>query len=714
MTDIIGKIAGELGIKQQQVKSAVELIDEGNTIPFISRYRKEATGGLSDDILRELEKRLVAQRKLEERKTEVLRLIEEAGSLTPEISKSIQSAVSLTEIDDIYRPFRPKRRTRASVAMEKGLGALADMIIEQKASDEEILRRAEEFVDAEKGVESAEEAIAGAKDIAAEVFSDNAELRGRLRRWIMLNGEISSKALTDKSTVYDTYYDFSVLVKNIKPHQTMALRRGEKEKILSVKTEADEDGAMDILLRTVSKTRQPGALFMQSALDSYKRLVFPSIEREIRNIIAEDADEQAIKLFAENLKNLLLQPPLKGKTVLALDPGFRTGNKAAVVDATGKVLDTGVVYMTLKNHDIEKANKQLSALIEKHGVEIIAIGNGTAGRETELAVAALIKKLGRNISYVIVNEAGASVYSASKLGSDEFPDFDVALRSAVSIARRLQDPLAELVKIEPNAIGVGQYQHDVNQKQLSQSLDGVVEYCVNEVGVDLNTASAPLLKQVSGISGTVAENIVKYRENRGRFVCRSGLLSVPKLGSKAFEQCAGFLRILDGENILDNTAIHPESYPAVNKLLKLSGYKKADKESIAKLRSSLDNLDKAKTAADIGVGEMTLKDIIAELKKPGRDPRESLDGPELRVDVLSMEDLKEGMLLTGTVRNVIDFGAFVDIGVHQDGLVHISQLSDSYVKHPMNIVSVGDIVKVKVLNVDLEKKRISLSMKNTD
>ena len=714
MTDIIGKIAGELGIRQQQVKSAVELIDEGNTIPFISRYRKEATGGLSDDILRELEKRLISLRKLEERKAEVERLIEEAGSLTPQIAKSIHNAASLTEVDDIYRPFRPKRRTRASVALEKGLGPLADIILEQKADDEEIARRAEEFVDTEKGVESADEAIAGAKDIVAETFSDNAELRGRLRRWIMLNGEIVSKAQTEKSTVYDTYYDFSVLVKNIKPHQTMALRRGEKEKVLSVKTEAGENGAMDIFLRTVSTIRQPGALFMQAAFDSYKRLVFPAIEREIRNIIAEDADEQAIKLFAENLKNLLLQPPLKGKTVLALDPGFRTGNKTAVVDATGKVLDTGVVYMTLKNHDIEKANAQLSALIEKHGVDIIAIGNGTASRETEMAVAALIKKLGKKISYVIVNEAGASVYSASKLGSDEFPDFDVALRSAVSIARRLQDPLAELVKIEPKAIGVGQYQHDVNQKQLSGSLDGVVEYCVNEVGVDLNTASAPLLKQVSGISGTVAENIVKYREQSGRFTGRKGLLKVPKLGGKAFEQCAGFLRILDGENILDNTAIHPESYQAVNKLLKLSGYRKADKESIAKLRSSLDDVDTAKTAADIGVGEMTLKDIIAELKKPGRDPRESLDGPELRVDVLSMEDLKEGMVLTGTVRNVIDFGAFVDIGVHQDGLVHISQLSDSYVKHPMDVVSVGDIVKVKVLSVDLEKKRISLSMKNTD
>ena len=685
MTDIIGKIAGELGIRQQQVKSAVELIDEGNTIPFISRYRKEATGGLSDDILRELEKRLISLRKLEERKAEVERLIEEAGSLTPQIAKSIHNAASLTEVDDIYRPFRPKRRTRASVALEKGLGPLADIILEQKADDEEIARRAEEFVDTEKGVESADEAIAGAKDIVAETFSDNAELRGRLRRWIMLNGEIVSKAQTEKSTVYDTYYDFSVLVKNIKPHQTMALRRGEKEKVLSVKTEADENGAMDIFLRTVSTIRQPGALFMQAAFDSYKRLVFPAIEREIRNIIAEDADEQAIKLFAENLKNLLLQPPLKGKTVLALDPGFRTGNKVAVVDATGKVLGTGVVYMTLKNHDIEKANAQLSVLIEKHGVDIIAIGNGTASRETEMAVAALIKKLGKKISYVIVNEAGASVYSASKLGSDEFPDFDVALRSAVSIARRLQDPLAELVKIEPKAIGVGQYQHDVNQKQLSGSLDGVVEYCVNEVGVDLNTASAPLLKQVSGISGTVAENIVKYREQSGRFTGRNGLLNVPKLGGKAFEQCAGFLRILDGENILDNTAIHPESYQAVNKLLKLSGYRKADKESIAKLRSSLDDVDTAKTAADIGVGEMTLKDIIAELKKPGRDPRESLDGPELRVDVLSMEDLKEGMVLTGTVRNVIDFGAFVDIGVHQDGLVHISQLSDSYVKHPMDV-----------------------------
>jgi uncharacterized protein len=596
--------------------------------------------------------------------------------------------------------------------VEKGLQPLADMILGQTVSDADIMRKSEGFIDPEKGVESAEAAVAGAKDIAAEAFSDNAELRRELRRWTTLNGDLVSKSLTKNSTVYDTYYEFTTMVKNIKPHQTMALRRGEKEKILSVKIEADEQRAMEIFLKRVSKIKMPGELFSDAAADSYKRLVFPSIEREIRNTIADAADEQAIKLFAENLKNLLLQPPLKGKTVMALDPGFRTGNKVAVVDPTGKVLDTGVIYMTLKNHDIGKAEKQLQALIEKHKVDIIAIGNGTASRETELVAAALIKKLGGKQSYIIVNEAGASIYSASKLGSEEFPEFDVALRSAVSIARRLQDPLAELVKIDPKAIGVGQYQHDVNQKQLSESLTGVVEYCVNEVGVDLNTASPSLLQHVSGVSAAVAENILKYRESSGRFNDRRQLKDVPKLGNKAFEQCAGFLRISDGANILDNTAIHPESYSAVDKLLKLSGFKKADKESLAKLRSTLDSIDLPATAEKIGIGEMTLRDIIAELRKPGRDPRESMDGPELRVDVLSMEDLKEGMVLTGTVRNVIDFGAFVDIGVHQDGLVHISQLSDNYVKHPTDVVAVGDIVKVKVLGVDLDKKRISLTMKS--
>ena len=712
MSDIIIKIAGELGIKTSQAKSAVELIDDGNTIPFISRYRKEATGGLSDETLRSLEQRLVSLRRLQERKEEVIRLIGETGKLTPQIEQNVLSAGSVTEVDDLYRPFRPKRRTRATVAAEKGLSPLADMILGQTADDEQILRSAEDFVDEDKGVASPLDAVAGAQDIAAEVFSDNAGLRRQLRRWVMMYADIVSKSLTDKSTVYETYYDFRVPVSSIKPHQTMAIRRGEKEKILSVKIEADEAKAMEVFLRTVSKIKQPGEIFSQAASDSYKRLVFPAIEREVRNVIAQTADEQAIMLFAGNLKNLLLQPPLKGKTVLALDPGFRTGNKTAVVDSTGKVLDTGVVYMTLGNHDLEKAFGQLGAMIKKFGVDIIAIGNGTASRETELAVAGLIKKLGGSLSYVIVNEAGASVYSASKLGTEEFPDFDVALRSAVSIARRLQDPLAELVKIEPKAIGVGQYQHDVNQKQLSESLDGVVEYCVNEVGVDLNTASAPLLKQVSGISAAVAESIVGVREQKGRFTGRKQLLSVPKLGGKAYEQCAGFLRIPDGENILDSTAIHPESYPAVIGLLRMFGLGAADRETLAKLRSGLDGIDLEETAEKLGVGRMTLADIIAELKKPGRDPRENLEGPKLRTDVLGMEDLKEGMVLTGTVRNVIDFGAFVDIGVHQDGLVHISQLKEGYVKHPMDVVAVGDIVKVKVLSVDIERKRISLSMKD--
>jgi len=712
MNDISKRIADELHINAKQAVSAIELIDQGNTIPFISRYRKEATGGLSDEVLRNFGEHLEFLRKLDARKQEVIRLIGEQGKMTDALQSKINAAQSVTEVDDLYRPYRPKRRTKATIAKEKGLTPLADMIWQQKASDSEVASAAADYINKENGVESIDDAIDGAKDIVAEMISDDASLRKKLRELIYANGDLKSKALTRQSSVYDTYYDFSAPINKLVPHRVLAINRGEKEKILSVKIEMEERSGRATIIKALYKGKVPGQYLSEAAGDAYKRLIFPSIEREIRSALTEAADEQATKVFGENLKNLLLTPPVKGKTVLALDPGFRTGNKLAVVDETGKVLDTGVVYMTLDFHDMEKANRSLKSLIKKHNVDIIAIGNGTASKETESAVAALIKQIERKVVYMIVNEAGASIYSASKLGTEEFPEYDVALRSAVSIARRLQDPLAELVKIDPKAIGVGQYQHDVNQKHLAATLDGVVEYCVNDVGVDLNTASPSLLKHVSGISAAVAGNIVTMRESGGSFSDRKQLKKVPKLGGKAFEQCAGFLRITGGKNILDNTAIHPESYSAVDALVHLEGYKKTDKAALSNLREKLDVVDIQQTAQVLGIGEMTLADILAELKKPGRDPREAFAQPVFRSDVMHMEDLKEGMVLTGTVRNVIDFGAFVDIGVHQDGLVHISQLADKFVKHPMDVVKTGDIVKVRVLSVDTNKKRISLSMKN--
>ena len=711
MIDITQQIAGELSIRPQQAQSAIDLIDAGNTVPFIARYRKEVTGGLDDGTLRDLMDRLSYLRKLEGRKEEVVRLITEQGKMTDELQSKIDAAQGITEVDDLYRPYRPKRRTRATMAKERGLEPLAAMIWPQQLPDAQILAQAAAYIGDD--VQDADAAIAGAMDIVAESISDDAALRKKLRTLIRENGDIVSRALTKDSTVYDMYVDFCAPIAKMVSHRVLALGRGEKEKVLSVKIDMYEPSALATVLRHIlTGSRAPGQYLQDAVQDAYRRLIFPSIEREIRGELTEMADEQAIRVFGENLKNLLMQPPVKGKTVLALDPGFRTGNKVAVVDATGRVMDTGVVYMTLEHHDMAKANTYLKKLIEQYNVDIIAIGNGTAGKETEMAVAALLKKIDRKVVYMVVNEAGASVYSASKLGAEEFPDYDVALRSAVSIGRRLQDPLAELVKIDPKAIGVGQYQHDVNQKRLAETLEGVVETCVNQVGVDLNTASAPLLRYIAGITPAVAKNIVAMRDETGGFARRTQLKDVPKLGAKAFEQCAGFLRIPGAKNILDSTAIHPESYSAVNALMTQKGVRLSDADALAAVRKDIDTWDVDAMAKDIGIGSVTLADILAELKKPGRDVRDGFAQPEFRSDVMHLEDLKEGMVLTGTVRNVTDFGAFVDIGVHQDGLVHISQLFDRFVKHPMDVVKTGDVVKVKVIGVDIGKKRISLSMKN--
>lgn len=712
MTDITKQIAKELGIQERQAVSAAELIDQGNTVPFIARYRKEVTGGLTDEALRQLEERLTFLRNLENRKQEVKRLIDEQGKMTPELSAQIDRAASVTEVDDIYRPYRPKRRTRATIAQEKGLEPLAELLWAQQTKDADLLEAAKQYISGEKGVESAEDAVAGAKDIVAERVSDDANIRKQLRALFRRSGLIMSKALTKESTVYDLYYDFTELVSRLVPHRILALDRGEREKILSVKIDMDETEALLLLFGAVMRPGWKSEILREAVADAYKRLIFSSVEREIRSEMTEAAEEQAIRVFGVNLKHLLLQPPVRGKVVLALDPGFRTGNKVAVVDATGKVLDTGVVYMTLEHHDVGKAKQIIKALIEKHGVQIIAIGNGTASKETEAVVAELLKEIKREVYYMVVSEAGASVYSASKLGTEEFPEYDVALRSAVSIARRLQDPLAELVKIDPKAIGVGQYQHDVNQKQLAGALGGVVEDCVNTVGVDLNTASPSLLQYVSGVSSAIAKNIVDTRQQKGRFKSREELKKVKGLGDKAYEQCAGFLRIPGAKNILDNTAIHPESYEAVDKLMRMMGISPEDMKAVEALKVKVNVQDVPKLAKELGVGEPTLKDILEEIKKPGRDPRDAFEQPVFRSDVMHLEDLKEGMVLTGTVRNVTDFGAFVDIGVHQDGLVHISQISDRYIKHPMDAVKTGDIVKVKVLGVDAAKKRISLTMKN--
>lgn len=699
---IIDSLQQEFNIKKSYLENVIKLIDEGNTIPFIARYRKEMTGALDDQVLREIFDRLNYLRNLEEKKEQVKKLIEEQEALTEEINLAIDSAKTITEIDDIYRPFRPKRRTRATIAKELGLEPLANVILEQ--DDNNIIDEiAKDFIN--ENVETVEEAINGAKDIIAEIISDNADYRSIIRKKFLKSGLIVTKANKEESSVYDMYYDFSEPVNKIAEHRILAINRGEKEGFLSVKIEEPIDDILNILQSKILKNNSK--YLIETIEDSYKRLIAPSIEREIRNYLTEKSEEGAIKVFGENLKQLLMQAPIKDKVVLAIDPGFRTGCKIAVIDGIGKVLETGVIYPTTNsNPKIEEAKKILTEHIKRYNVEIIAIGNGTASRESELFVVDLIKELNIPLFYIIVNEAGASVYSASKLGAEEFPDYDVALRSAVSIGRRLQDPLAELVKIDPKSIGVGQYQHDMNQKRLSEMLEGVVESCVNNVGVDLNTASSSLLSYISGISSSVAKNIIKYREENGKFKNRKELLKVSKLGPKAFLQCAGFLRITDGEQMLDNTSVHPESYDVAKNL-------------IEKLNIDINNMDNrisknmdiSKLAVELNVGEPTLIDIIKELEKPGRDPRDEMPAPVLRSDILTMEDLQEGMILKGTVRNVIDFGAFVDIGVHQDGLVHISEMTDKFIKHPLEVVSVSDIIEVKVLSVDLDKKRISLTMK---
>lgn len=710
--DINRVLAEEFSIKLGQVESTVKLIDEGNTIPFIARYRKEMTGSLDDIVLRNLFERLTYLRNLDEKREQVRNLIEEQEKLTDEISLALDKAITVTEIDDIYRPFRPKRRTRATIAKEKGLESLANEIMMQ-LTKESVEKIAEKYVDANKEVNTVEDALIGAKDIIAEMVSDDADYRAIIRKMTYNEGLIATKA-TDETTesVFEMYYDYSEPVKKLPSHRILAINRGEKEKVLSVKIEAPIENILKKIENKIIRDNKYTTDILKEAIeDSYKRLIAPAVEREIRNDMTEKAEESAIKVFGENLKQLLLQPPIKDKVVLALDPGYRTGCKVAVVDGTGMVLDTGVVYPVPPHNKVEQAEKVITNMIKKNNVDIIAIGNGTASRETEMFAVNLIKKLDREILYVIVNEAGASVYSASKLGSEEFPDFDVALRSAVSLGRRLQDPLAELVKIEPKSIGVGQYQHDMNQKRLGEALGGVVESCVNSVGVDLNTASPSLLSYVSGISKTIAKNILNYREENGKFKSRKELLKVSKLGPKAFEQCAGFLRINDGTEPLDNTGVHPESYKVAESLIEKCGFSLEQVKSggIKGISNSIGNIEKI--ANQLNVGVPTLRDIVNELEKPGRDHRDEMPKPILKSDVLSMEDLKEGMVLKGTVRNVIDFGVFVDIGVHQDGLVHISEICDRYIKHPLEAVSVGDVVDVKVLSVDIKKHRISLSMK---
>ena len=717
MADILSKLAGELNLKKSQVENTVKLIDDGNTIPFIARYRKEVTGGLDDQVLRELFDRLTYLRNLEQRREEVRRLIAEQDKLTAEVNEALDRAETLQEIEDIYRPYKPKRRTRASIAHEKGLEPLAAIIYAQSWKTGDAAEAAAPYIDPDKGVSSAEEAIAGALDIIAEMISDNAEYRKKIREMTFREGVLVTSAKKEEDSPYQMYYDFREPVSRIAPHRVLAINRGEREEYLSVKLEAPEERILDWLKsRTVLKEESIFKTFVEKAVeDAYSRLIKPAIENEIRSSLTEAASEQAIKVFRENLRNLLLQPPVKGKVVLGMDPAYRTGVKLAVVDETGKVLHTGVIYPTPPQNRIEEAGKVVKALVEKYGIDVIAIGNGTASRETEIFTAGVIREMDRGVKYMVVSEAGASVYSASKLGAEEFPDYDVSVRSAISIARRLQDPLAELVKIDPKAIGVGQYQHDMNQKRLGEALAGVVEDCVNSVGVDLNTASAALLSYISGINAAIAQNIVAWREENGSFKSRKDLLKVKKLGPKVFEQCAGFLRIPGGENILDNTSVHPESYESCEKLLKLTGHTLEDVAArrLGDLQKKVSQMGLEQVAEQTGVGVPTLTDIIRELMKPDRDPRDELPPPLLSEDILKMEDLKPGMVLSGTVRNVVDFGAFVDIGVHQDGLVHISELSDRFVRHPMEVVSVGDIVRVRVLEVDLKRKRIALSMKHT-
>lgn len=713
--DINQKITEELRVQKWQIDAAVKLIDEGNTIPFIARYRKEAHGTLDDEQLRKVLERLTYLRNLEDKKQQVLASIEEQGKLTAQLKEQIIKAETQVLVDDLYRPYRPKRRTRATIAKEKGLEGLAALLMLQNLKDG-VEKAAEAYVNVQKGVNDVKEAIDGAKDIIAEGISDEADYRTYIRNLTMKKGVMISTAKDEKAeSVYEMYYEFSEPVTRLAGHRILALNRGEKEKFLTVRIEAPEEDIIRYLEKKIIHNAAPDVseVLKEAIEDSYKRLIGPSIEREIRNELTEKAEDGAINVFGKNLEQLLMQPPIVGKVVLGWDPAFRTGCKLAVVDATGKVIGTTVIYPTAPTtpQKIKAAKDLLKKIIPKYNVSLISLGNGTASRESEQFIVELLKEIPQKVQYVIVNEAGASVYSASKLATEEFPKFDVGQRSATSIARRLQDPLAELVKIEPKAIGVGQYQHDMNQKKLGEALGGVVEDCVNKVGVDLNTASAPLLAYISGISSTIAKNIVNYREENGQFKDRKELLKVPKLGPKAYEQCAGFMRITGGKNPLDGTSVHPESYDAAEKLLKKQGFQAKDILAGKLTGLSLTIKDYKKLAEDLGIGEITLRDIVKELEKPGRDPRDEMPKPILRTDVLDMKDLKEGMILKGTVRNVIDFGVFVDIGVHQDGLVHISQITDKFIKHPLEAVSVGDIVDVKVMSVDLKKKRIQLTMR---
>ncbi len=712
--DIIQILSKEFNIAKNYTENIVSLIDDGNTIPFIARYRKEMTGSCDDQVLRELGDRLNYLRNLDERRAEIINSITEQEKMTPELMEELMAAQTLATLEDIYRPYKQKRRTRATIAKEKGLESLAQLIFSQSFISGDIYEQASAYIDEEKGVMSAEEAIDGAKDIIAEMVSDDAGARALLRDMLFKTAIVKSTAAKEEQSVYEMYYEYSEPVSKIAPHRVLALNRGEKEGFLKVTIEADEQKALGILYNKfiVSKSATDD-IFTEAIDDSYKRLVFPSLEREIRSSLTDTASEQAIKIFGLNLKALLMQPPIKGKVTLGFDPAYRTGCKIAVVDSTGKVLDTTVVYPTPPQNKTEQAKEVLKGLIKKHNVDVISIGNGTASKESEIFVAELIGELDKKVSYMVVNEAGASVYSASKLGAKEFPDFDVSLRSAVSIARRLQDPLAELVKIDPKSVGVGQYQHDMPQKRLDETLGGVVEDCVNKVGVDLNTASASLLSYVSGLSSAVAQNVVSYREQNGAFSSRAQLKKVSKLGPKAYEQCAGFLRIPGAKNVLDNTGVHPESYEAASKLLDLFGFKKSDVEkgAVSALSDKINEMGAATVAQKCEIGVPTLNDIAQELAKPGRDLRDDLPAPMLRSDVMDMNDLKPGMQMKGTVRNVIDFGVFVDIGVHQDGLVHISQITNRYIKHPSEVLKVGDVVDVYVISVDVEKKRISLTMK---
>ncbi len=716
MDKIFKKLSEELGIREAQVEATVKLIDEGNTIPFIARYRKEVTGNLSDETLRDLGERLTYLRNLEARKEEIIRLIDEQGKLTDELTIKIASTMVLSELEDIYRPYKPKKRTRATIAKEKGLEPLADIIYLQNEK-RDLYEIAKEYIDEEKGVANEEEAIQGALDIIAENIADDADYRKRIKFFCFREAVISSKInKEDEKSPYEMYYDFKEGILKIPSHRILAINRGEKEEFLKVKIDKPDDKILDYLKKQIIKDykSQFNELLTLTIEDSYKRLIEPSIERELRNDLTERSEEKAIKVFGKNAKQLLLQPPIKDMTVMGFDPAYRTGCKIAVIDKTGKLLDTTTVYPTEPQNDVEGAKNTLKALILKHNVNMIAIGNGTASRESETFVSNMIKEISGDLYYAIVSEAGASVYSASKLATEEYPDINVSLRGAISIARRLQDPLSELVKIDPKAIGVGQYQHDVNQKKLSDSLTGVVEDAVNSVGVDVNTATPSLLSYVSGINGSIAKNIVKYRDENGELKTRKDLLKVPKLGPSAFKQCAGFIRIFNGKNPIEVTAVHPESYDVAEKLLTKIGYSVdnlVQKDKLEALKKDLSKVDANKLAEELNVGVLTLKDIIEELSKPGRDPREDLPKPILRSDVLKFEDLQEGMSLTGTVRNVIDFGAFIDIGVKHDGLVHISEMADKFVRNPSEIVSVGDIVKVKVIGIDREKQKVSLSMK---